>query len=51
MIVMINIGRLYFLFDPFTINNTIKFFRFTKYQDGNDMEAYQKLHESDENST
>jgi hypothetical protein len=31
MIMKIKIGRIDFLFDPYTIFNTIKFFKFTKY--------------------
>lgn len=39
MIVQIRIGLIHFLYDPFTINNAIKFFRFTKYQDNSEFEA------------
>jgi hypothetical protein len=40
--ISIRLGKLFFLFDPYTVNNLIKFLRYTKYQE--DDKELTKLH-------
>jgi len=49
MMVKIRIGRLHMLFDPFTLNNVLKFFRYNKYVQRTDIEGlYNQLREKEE---
>jgi len=34
--VKIRVGKIFFLVEPYTINNLVKFFRYIKYQDSNE---------------
>jgi len=49
MFVKIRLGRLHMLYDPFTLNNVIKFFRYNKYVQRIDIEGlYNQFREKEE---
>jgi hypothetical protein len=49
MVVLIRLGRLNLLFDSFSMNNMIKFFRYNKYVDRGDIEGlHNQLKEQEE---